>query len=198
MVSFSVDLGFERYKSKEAMVYPNGDVVYASPAILTFTCKINARIFPFDWQVCNMSFSSWNKHGEEMDLLPSNGSDSFQNQFAENGVWALKKVKVRRYVHSYFFGSQLKPQPSLVYSLFLKRRPTYHVLSILIPCLLLSVLNLLVYMLPPEAGEKVGLGMTNLLALVLFQQLVSETLPPSSDNSPIISKCVRTVLLMAL
>ena len=185
-------MGFERYKLKEAVVYPNGEVIYASPAILTFTCKINARTFPYDWQVCKMRFTSWNYHGEELDILPSNGSDSAQNQFADNGVWELRKVKVEHLIQHYpigpVFNPEVKPVPELVYSLYLKRRSLYHVLHVLLPCLLLSILNLLVYVLPPEAGEKIGLGITNLLALVLFQELVTDTLPPSSDNSPIISK----------
>ncbi|XP_072035419.1 neuronal acetylcholine receptor subunit alpha-9-I-like [Amphiura filiformis] len=183
----NVDTGFERYKLKTAAVYPNGEVIYASPAILTFTCKINARLFPFDYQVCNMTFSSWNFHGNEVNLLASNGSDSSQKEFAQNGVWELKKIKVRRIEKMYIVGSKLEPFPELRYSLYLKRRPLFHVLSIIIPCLPLSILNLLVFLLPPEAGEKVGLGMTNLLALALFQQLVSAAVPPSSDNSPVIT-----------
>ena len=193
VLPFSVDVGFERYKLQQAAVYPNGEVVYASLTILTFTCKINARIFPFDWQVCNMTFSSWNYHSEQLYLLPLNSSDSLQNQFADNGVWELTKIKIRSVEKEYPYGQEgctncSKKFPELNYSLFLKRRSAFHVLNLLIPCLLLSVINLLVYLLPPEAGEKIGLGITNLLALVLFQTLVAQTLPPSSDTMPIICK----------
>ena len=192
LILCSVDEEFERYKLREAVVYPNGEVDFESPVILKFTCKINARLFPFDWQVCNMQFSSWNYHGEELDILPSNNSYSPYKYFDYNGVWELKNIKVRLHNISYDYGPtsnrELKPVPQLIYKLYLKRRPLYHVLNILVPCFLLSILNLVVNLLPPEAGEKIGLGIANLLALVLFQELVANTLPPSSDNSPIIGE----------
>ena len=173
-------------------MYYNGEVTYFSPAILTFSCKINARTFPFDWQVCEMRFSSWNYHNEELVIRPSNGTDSLQNHFADKGVWELKKVEVQTGDECNNFGHSAKPEwkpiSQLVYTVYLKRQPLHHVLEILVPCFLLSILNLIVNLLPPEAGEKISLGTTNLLALLLFQELVSITLPPSSDNSPIISK----------
>ena len=185
-------MGFERLKLKESPVYYNGEVTYFSPAILTFSCKINARTFPFDWQVCKMRFSSWNYHNGELIILPLNGSDSLQKHFAYKGVWELKNVKVQLDAHCYNFGHSAKPEwkplSELIYIVYLKRQPLHHVLDILVPCFLLSILNLMVNLLPPEAGEKITLGTTNLLALLLFQELVSVTLPPSSDNPPIISK----------
>ena len=41
-------------------------------------------------------------------------------------------------------------------------------------------------MLPVESGEKVSLEITVLLSLAVFMLVVSESVPPSSDNFPII------------
>ena len=76
----------------------------------------------------------------------------------------------------------------VTYTLFIERRPMFHVFTFLLPCGLLSLLNLLALLLPTESGEKVSLGITNLLALVLFQQLIADSLPPASVDMPIISK----------
>ena len=46
----------------------------------------------------------------------------------------------------------------------------------------------MVFYLPPDCGEKLTLSITNLLALVVFQQMISETMPPSSDDAPILGK----------
>ena len=46
----------------------------------------------------------------------------------------------------------------------------------------------MVFFLPPECGEKLTLSITNLLAMVVFQQLIAETMPPTGDDSPIIGK----------
>ena len=41
-------------------------------------------------------------------------------------------------------------------------------------------------MLPVESGEKISLEITVLLSLAVFMLVVSESMPPSSDNFPII------------
>ena len=78
--------------------------------------------------------------------------------------------------------------PELVFTISLKRRPWFHILSFILPCALLSVLNLLVFILPTVSGEKISFSITNLLALLLFQQFIGDNLPPTSNNMPIISK----------
>ncbi|XP_072040509.1 neuronal acetylcholine receptor subunit alpha-9-like isoform X4 [Amphiura filiformis] len=77
--------------------------------------------------------------------------------------------------------------PEITYTLVLKRLPEYYITTLIIPCIMLSILNLLTFILPTASGEKVSLGITNLLALVLFQQVISNLLPPTSHNIPIIS-----------
>ncbi|XP_072014930.1 acetylcholine receptor subunit beta-like [Amphiura filiformis] len=65
-----------------------------------------------------------------------------------------------------------------------------------LPCLLLSILSLLVFYLPPDCGEKLTLSITNLLALVVFQQIIAENMPPSSDDSPLIGTCFICMIAM--
>jgi hypothetical protein len=53
---------------------------------------------------------------------------------------------------------------------------------------LISFLCVLVFYLPAEAGEKVTLGISILLSLVVFLLLVSKILPPTSLVLPLIAK----------
>lgn len=46
-----------------------------------------------------------------------------------------------------------------------------------------------VYWLPPEAGEKVSLGVTVLLAFSMFQVIILESTPENSDFTPLLSEC---------
>jgi len=48
--------------------------------------------------------------------------------------------------------------------------------------------TLQVYWLPPEAGEKVSLGVTVLLAFSVFQLVISDSTPENSDVTPLLSK----------
>ncbi|XP_022105176.1 neuronal acetylcholine receptor subunit alpha-10-like [Acanthaster planci] len=204
----NVDKDFESYKDISVQVFSSGEVRWATPVILKCTCLIDARLFPFDTQVCELKFSSWAFDGSEVDLVKEEGLEAGQVHFADNGVWQLLRVEVVR--QEQWYACCPAPYPEVSYYLHLRRRPLFHVLNILVPCVLLSVLNLMVFSLPPESGEKIQLGMTNLLALVLFQQLISESLPPTSDKSPVIgfyftpmiaigcSSIVCTVLVLSL
>ena len=61
-------------------------------------------------------------------------------------------------------------------------------LNIILPCVSLNVLSLLAFCLPPDAGEKVTLGITVLLSYSVFMLLVAENMPPTSEFVPLIGK----------
>ncbi|XP_072039353.1 neuronal acetylcholine receptor subunit alpha-7-like [Amphiura filiformis] len=188
----NVDRNFESFKDVSAWVYPDGTVIWATPVILYTACRIDARLFPFDTQHCTLRFGSWSYDINQLNLTPINRTDGIANFFIENGVWHLEDVIVESVVNVYPEGIF----PEVVYTVVLHRRPLFHVLSFILPCVLLSFLNLLAFILPTASGEKVSLGITNLLALVLFQQLIGDFLPPSSSDMPIISYYFTPMILI--
>ena len=72
--------------------------------------------------------------------------------------------------------------------MLLERKARYTIINVLIPIIILSVMDLLVFWLPPKSGEKVSLGITVLLLFSVFLTVVDERLPRTSDNVPILSK----------
>ena len=70
----------------------------------------------------------------------------------------------------------------------LKRKPRFYLINIVAPCLLMSILDLLVFYLPPNSGEKVSLGITVLLAYSVFLLLIAENVPKTSECVPLIGK----------
>ena len=64
----------------------------------------------------------------------------------------------------------------------------FYVLNILIPCLILSSLTLLVFFVPPDAGEKVSLSITTMLSFTFFMLMISDSLPQTSNHIPILGK----------
>lgn len=53
---------------------------------------------------------------------------------------------------------------------------------------MLSALTLLAFIIPPDSGEKVALGITVLLAFSVFMLAVAENLPETSEYVPLLSK----------
>ncbi|XP_072024582.1 neuronal acetylcholine receptor subunit alpha-9-like [Amphiura filiformis] len=190
----NIDSDFERIKNTRAAIQSDGRVTWYAPAIFTSSCRIKVRYFPFDTQICVLQYSSWAYNGFEVDLFPDKSNDSSQDSFLENGVWDLLEVHTEKVVNMYPCCPE--PYPELEYALILKRRSTYYISYLILPCLFLSALSLLVFYLPAECGEKLTLAITNLLALVVFQQLVAESMPPSGEDPPLIGDYFLAMITM--
>ena len=80
------------------------------------------------------------------------------------------------------------------YTLFLRRRYTFYVMNVIVPCILLSVLVMVGFCLPPDAGEKISLGISVLLAYTVFLLMVAENVPRTSLRTPVIGTITRTVI----
>ena len=129
-------------------------------------------------------------------VIPSVRSTSDARKFfVVNGIWDLVSAEVQRHVTDYDLYGRY---PEVIYTVVLSRYPFYHVITTIITCASISVVNLMVFILPTESGEKVSLGITNVLALVLFQQLIGEHVPPTSDSMPFICKYNDVVYNMTL
>ncbi|KAK7011023.1 neuronal acetylcholine receptor subunit alpha-10 [Biomphalaria glabrata] len=63
--------------------------------------------------------------------------------------------------------------------------------------MLLSSLSLTGFLLPPDSGEKVTLGLTVLLAFSVFMLLVAENMPPTSEYIPLIGIYLTVIMAMS-
>ncbi|TKS69565.1 Neuronal acetylcholine receptor subunit alpha-7 [Collichthys lucidus] len=90
----------------------------------------------------------------------------------------------------------LEPYPDITYTMVMRRRTLFYGLNLLIPCVLISTLALLVFLLPADSGEKISLGITVLLSLTVFMLLVAEIMPATSDSVPLIAQYFATTMVI--
>ena len=57
-----------------------------------------------------------------------------------------------------FYDCCSEPYPDVTFVVTLRRRTLYYALNLLVPCVLLSAMTLLMFMLPANSGEKISLG----------------------------------------
>uniref|UniRef100_UPI00398F5D8A neuronal acetylcholine receptor subunit alpha-9 n=1 Tax=Pristiophorus japonicus TaxID=55135 RepID=UPI00398F5D8A len=170
----------------------DGQITWDSPAITKSSCVVDVAYFPFDDQRCNLTFGSWTYNGNQVDI--TNGLDTGDlTDFVENVEWEVHGMPATKNVITY--GCCSDPYPDVTYTLILKRRSSFYIFNLLIPCVMISFLAPLGFYLPADSGEKVSLGVTVLLALTVFQLMVAESMPPS-ESVPLIGKYYIATMTM--
>ena len=151
--------------------------------------------FPFDQQSCTLRFGSWNYDSSHLDLDILTEKDQafdIHSQYHENGEWHLASAEAYREVNEYSSpatnGTKTISWPELYFSLKLERKYNFYLCTLLIPYFIISALSSLVFLLQPESGEKMGLAITTLLSLVVFNEYVMNIVPPSADFFPLLCK----------
>ncbi|XP_061198572.1 neuronal acetylcholine receptor subunit alpha-10-like [Neopsephotus bourkii] len=172
----------------------DGLILWDAPAITKSSCKVDVSYFPFDGQRCRLTFGSWTYNGNQIDLRNRLDAGDLTD-FVENVEWEVLGMPATRNVVTY--GCCSEPYPDVTYTLVLRRRASFYIFNLLLPCLMVSFLAPLSFYLPADSGEKVSLGVTVLLALTVFQLLVAESMPPS-ESVPLIGKYyIATMTMMA-
>lgn len=57
-----------------------------------------------------------------------------------------------------FYECCREPYLDVTFAVTMRRRTLYYALNMLVPCLLLSAMTFLVFLLPADSGEKISLG----------------------------------------
>jgi len=76
----------------------------------------------------------------------------------------------------------------VVFTIRMSRRYIFYVMNIILPCSLLSVLILVVFCVPPNAGEKISVGISVLLAFTVFLLMLADNVPRTSLVVPILGQ----------
>ncbi|XP_077049045.1 acetylcholine receptor subunit beta [Agelaius phoeniceus] len=186
---FGVSLGVP------AIVSPDGAVTWRPPALFRSRCPIRVSHFPFDWQNCSLNFRSGSYGPAELRLRPGGPGGPWGAQvalppdFQENGQWTL--------VHR--SGGTWGPPGSPVgvsFHLVLQRKPLFYLATVLVPCVLITLLAVGVFHLPPDAGEKMSLSLFALLTLTVFLLLLADKVPATSLQVPLIGRYLTGTLVL--
>uniref|UniRef100_A0A1I8IAX4 Neur_chan_LBD domain-containing protein n=1 Tax=Macrostomum lignano TaxID=282301 RepID=A0A1I8IAX4_9PLAT len=173
------------------LIYSSGYIMWMPPAIYQSTCTIHVRYFPFDQQECEMKFGSWTFDATQVMLDGPGVAD--MNSYWKSGSWDIidcpgNVTKIEKVGQA--------PQTMMIYTITIRRKTLFYTVNLIIPCVLISLLSVCVFYLPADAGEKMTLCISILLALVVFLLLVSKILPPTSISIPLISKFLLFTFIM--
>ncbi|XP_077987415.1 acetylcholine receptor subunit delta-like [Glandiceps talaboti] len=174
----------------------DGTIQYLALKIMMTVCEMCIINFPMDIQNCPIAFISWSYPDSQVALkLPRDYGDSVidPQDFSENSGWDVLSAPAETITTYYLAGSYVK----LIFYIQLKRKPTYYIINIVLPCIVLSILTTIVFILPASTGEKSGLSVSLLLATYVFNLLVADIMPVTSEEIPLISQFLIFNMLMS-
>ncbi|RXN05309.1 acetylcholine receptor subunit gamma-like protein [Labeo rohita] len=189
----NVDGRFEVALYTNALIDPDGSVVWLPPAIYQSSCAIKVNYFPFDWQNCSMVFRSETYNANEIKLMLSDEDNVTMEwieidpeAFTENGEWIIKHRPAKKIVNKRYSPDELEYQ-EIIFFLVIQRKPLFYIINIIVPCVLFSSLGLLVYFLPAKAGgQKCTMTIAILLGQTVFLFLIAKKVPETSQAVPLI------------
>ncbi|XP_033112744.1 neuronal acetylcholine receptor subunit alpha-10-like isoform X2 [Anneissia japonica] len=173
-------------------VCSDGRVNYSTYTIFRSSCHISIALFPFDNQTCTLRFSSWIYDIFHLDINPHILTSDQGYLFEDYGVWRLLSIEKRRKVNEY--KENIHPFVYAVFTIYIRRRYRFYFLFILIPYSFCSVLICLMFFIPFESGEKLSYGITAVLGLIVFQEIIAMSLPPVGNESSVIGKFFTSVI----
>ena len=167
-----------------AIITNTGDIVLSYPLKLTTVCGIDTSFYPYDTQICEIIFGNFMYADEYVNLTwYSFKSDSNTYEYS-NPTWTVQGIDTSK--TAYAFVSDIGTYTSRRLELMLSRKISFTALAIIIPCVMLTILTLLIFLLPPHSGEKLNLGVAIWTSLVVFLLILVDLIPGSSGKMPLI------------
>ncbi|XP_077985756.1 neuronal acetylcholine receptor subunit alpha-3-like [Glandiceps talaboti] len=190
----TADGNYDPLVHNNAVVMYDGTIKWSPPAVYNSVCRIESIDFPFDEQKCVMKFGSWTYNAHFVDLEPMSYQVD-QADYWENGEWEIVETPVERNVIRYECCESL--YVDITFSFVLHRNPLFYVITLVVPCLLISFSTLLVFYLPTDAQERITLSISILIAVVVFLLLIPALVPPTSDGVPLMGRYILFTFSMS-
>ncbi|XP_048238333.1 neuronal acetylcholine receptor subunit alpha-7-like [Haliotis rufescens] len=150
-----------------------GRINWNPPGIYKTYCDIDITYYPFDFQLCSVVIQSWGYNIRELDLKKYR-EDVDTAEYVKNGEWSLIEAFSERQEETRTLSSDAKTYATVAFKFRLQRRPEYYGINIILPVVVLSILSALVFVLPPDSGEKMGYSLTVLLSFAVFLTLIAD------------------------
>ncbi|XP_069131741.1 acetylcholine receptor subunit beta-like [Argopecten irradians] len=162
------------FGSLKVGVFYDGNVSWAPSDMYEIMCPADVTYYPFDQQSCTFIFKIYMHSLSEVFVVPTFPYIN-TDFYSPNSIWDVKSAAFA--IASHGDTQQMK------LNIVINRRPMFRVINTIVPFCVLGLLNIMVFLLPAESGERVGFSVTVLLAIAVFMTIVADTLPDTSEPS---------------
>ncbi|XP_019626682.1 PREDICTED: uncharacterized protein LOC109471767 [Branchiostoma belcheri] len=172
----NADTNYKSLPASKVIVTSDGHVNWTVEALTTTTCTLDPYLFPVDTMTCPICFESSITAGEQLrcpDTKRPGYIDCNTRTQIVSGQWRVV--------------AYLKTEAGKgCLMLDLTRDPIYHIATTISPCIILAVLMCITFATPIEQSDRIGFGITILLAMVVSLVVITDFLPVK-DKMPFIA-----------
>ena len=145
---------------------------------LHFGCRFHMNEYPFDEHRCPITLYdvSMNTNLYPWGSTWESGLSDLNEKFGVSGEWDLINVTEET---SFRVG---QPYPRFV--LHLRRKTTFYSVVMLFPMVLTSYLNVLVFLLPPDLGDKASYLVTLTVSMSVYVAFFNTDMPRGLESVP--------------
>lgn len=180
------------------IIYSDGLVFFTQPTTIQSACAMNIAHFPFDDQMCELTFGSWSMDLTMLGLKLWKGGIDLSD-FTENNMWRLLDISAK--AKDEIYTTQEVPFSVLIFTIGIRRKALFYIVNFIAPPVTILLLSLLLFLIPPEVGKRMEAGINLLLSLSVYLLLVNSKMPSTSTDFPLLTKfyaCAIIILVLAM
>jgi hypothetical protein len=189
--------------TKPALVEHTGDVFWSRPGKLKALCKFSGlSTFPYDVLKCTLEFGPWALHKDKQDISlqgsgvswvgtceNEDGADSCEGSNQEGSPTAgsrfqdyrVKDISVRQHDVVYSSTGRVLTYQYFLYTVEMQRSRTFYTLKLVVPQVAFNLISWITYFMDPNVGERLGFGITLILAVTAQDFVAAQFMPVCDD-----------------
>ncbi|KAH3694463.1 neuronal acetylcholine receptor subunit beta-2-like [Dreissena polymorpha] len=165
----------------------SGFCLYYIGNVFSSSCEVDVTFYPFDKQKCEIDFMPAYYEPTKMVVLTFR-KEALLTYYNENGAWDLVRTAARTKLDNRIVSFEIE----------IVRKPGFVIINMILPLLLMSVLNILVFLIPTECGERIAYCLTVLLSIAVILTLVGDNLPKNSSPMSLFSYYMLSLLVISV
>ncbi|XP_046573451.1 acetylcholine receptor subunit alpha-like [Haliotis rubra] len=180
-----LDFGIMKVTAQGIVTWSPGDI------FKTF-CQMDVTNFPLDEQESTYIMFEWGSYPKEVDLKPSRNYIGLY-LFNSNSQWDIVNSSFQKVV----FHITDTPFCFVYFNMTLKRKPSLAILTTILLVLVLGLVNVVVFLIPVESGEKLSFANSVLLSFTVSLSFVTGLLPQNADSIPVFTLFIVGLFVMS-
>ena len=150
------------------VIQSNGEVFWSNPlSKFKVRCKIDIKWFPYDEQICQITFGSWSYTSDIINYTSMHDDSLHSDPIGtDNLEWILKSYKAKRFEIKYDHWFDAKGFTEIKYTILIKRKSLFFIQNYCTPAILLCTIILISFFIPFPQQTLIGINVLLSFAVI--------------------------------